>query len=83
MGITWLSVESASVSGERACLEEVISQAYHIMSSVAEDEDNSELNDTDYSEFEEGSSRSLFIIIHLSFYFNLVVCRCGRKLILF
>jgi hypothetical protein len=36
---------------------------HHIMASIIEDDDNSELNDSDYSEFEEGSSRSLSTII--------------------
>jgi hypothetical protein len=45
---------------------------HHIMASIIEDDDISEL---DYSEFEEGSSRSLSTIISFLFYFNSVVCR--------
>jgi hypothetical protein len=74
MGITWSSVEVHPRQENE--LEEAIprlgvSSAYHIMSSIAEDEDNSELNESDYSEFEEGSSRSLSTIVHVIFFSTL------------
>ena len=62
--VAWLNVEARPRQDDS--LEEVILRQlrlrHHLMSSIIEDDDNSELNDSDYSDSEEGSSRSLSII---------------------